>query len=71
MLNSNLSKKRHLFKTITWRLVGTLDTILLGFIVSGEYSLGLKLGGLELFTKTILYYLHERTWYQSRFGVKK
>jgi len=71
MLNSNLPKKRHLFKTITWRLVGTIDTILLGFIVSGQFTLAFQIGGLELFTKTILYYLHERAWYRSKFGVKK
>ena len=71
MIKNNLTKKRHFFKTITWRIVGTLDTVLLGFIVTGQFTLAFQIGGLELFTKTILYYLHERVWYRSKFGVKK
>jgi len=56
--------KRHIAKTITWRLVGTLDTILLSWIVSGNPTIGLKIGFAEVITKMILYYLHERTWFK-------
>ena len=66
---SLVSKKRHIAKTFTWRLVGTVDTILLGWLISGDPTIGLKVGGLELFTKMILYYLHERAWYKSRYGL--
>jgi uncharacterized membrane protein len=65
-----VSKKRHLAKTFTWRLVGTIDTILLGWLISGDPTIGLKVGGLELFTKMILYYFHERIWYKTKFGLK-
>ena len=58
--------KRHLAKTITWRIVGTLDTIVIGFLVSGELSEGLQIGFAELITKMIIYYLHERVWYKLR-----
>lgn len=70
-LNRNLekSRNRHLFKTITWRVIGTTDTVLLGWIFSGDPFTGLKIGGLELITKMLLYYLHERVWFQSNFGV--
>ncbi len=54
--------KRNVAKTITWRVVGTLDTILLAWIISGNPWAGLTIGGLELITKMILYYLHERAW---------
>jgi uncharacterized membrane protein len=57
-------KLRHLLKTITWRIVGTLDTILLGYIITGNMSTGLKIGGVELITKMVLYYIHERVWYK-------
>ena len=58
-------------KTITWRLIGTMDTILIGWIISGNPLIGLKIGSLEIITKMVLYYLHERVWYKSKFGVRK
>jgi uncharacterized membrane protein len=58
-------------KTITWRLVGTIDTILIGWVISGNPLIGLKIGSVEIITKMILYYLHERVWYRTNFGVKK
>ena len=66
-----VTKLRSLLKTISWRIVGTLDTMCLGWIITGSPLIGLKIGALELFTKMILYYLHERLWLQSKFGTKK
>lgn len=73
MANSkpNISRKRHLLKTITWRVIGTLDTMLIAWIISGDPLIGVSIGGVELFTKMILYYIHERVWYKSNFGVNK
>ena len=64
-----VARKRHLLKTITWRIVGTIDTILLGWLITGNPTVGLSIGGLELITKMILYYMHERIWYKFKFGV--
>ena len=66
-----INRRRHIAKTITWRIIGTLDTMVLGWLVSGDPVVGLKVGGLELITKMILYYLHERAWYSSNWGVVK
>ena len=66
-----VTKLRSILKTISWRIIGTLDTMALGWIVTGNPLMGLKIGALELFTKFILYYLHERIWLQSSFGTKK
>jgi len=63
------SRLRHIIKTITWRLIGTIDTILLSWLISGDVFTGLKIGGAELATKPILYYLHERVWYKSSYGI--
>ncbi|MBL7889624.1 MAG: DUF2061 domain-containing protein [Bacteroidia bacterium] len=63
------SKKRHLAKTITWRIVGTIDTMILGWIISGNPMTGVKIGGLEVATKMILYYFHERAWFKINFGL--
>jgi len=63
--------KRHLAKTITWRIVGTMDTILLGWIITGNFKVGMTIGGVEVITKMVLYFLHERAWYKfSKYGVK-
>ena len=69
-MESRVTYKRHIAKTITWRLVGTIDTILLTWIITGNPLTGFKIGGVELISKMILYYAHERIWYKSKFGVK-
>ena len=66
-----INRRRHVAKTITWRVIGTIDTMALGWLVSGDPMVGLKVGGLELVTKMILYYFHERAWYASNWGVIK
>jgi uncharacterized membrane protein len=63
------SVKRHLAKTITWRIVGTIDTMILGWLVSGNPWTGVKIGGLEVTTKMVLYYFHERVWFRINFGL--
>ena len=65
------SRKRHLAKTITWRGLGTLDTIIISWLISGNPFTGLKIGFAELITKMILYYIHERVWYKTDYGLKK
>jgi len=60
------SLKRHALKTITWRIVGTLDTMVLGWLVTGNPVTGAKIGGLEVITKMVLYFFHERAWYRFR-----
>lgn len=67
-----VSVKRHLAKTISWRLIGTIDTMVLSSIITGSIQTGLAIGGFEVFTKMILYFLHERAWYKfSSFGVNE
>ncbi len=63
--------KRHFAKTITWRIVGTIDTMILGWFITGNPMTGLKIGGLEVITKMILYFFHERIWYKFNFGIPK
>lgn len=63
-LEPKKSHARHLAKAITWRVVGTLDTILLGWLISGDVRVGATIGGFEVITKMVLYYLHERAWYK-------
>ena len=63
------SRKRHIAKTITWRFIGTIDTMTLAWIISGDPLAALKIGFAEIATKMLLYYLHERAWYKINFGL--
>jgi uncharacterized membrane protein len=65
------SIKRHILKTITWRILGTIDTIILSWIITGDPLIGVEIGLFELLTKMGLYFLHERVWYKIRYGVNK
>lgn len=64
------SNKRHILKTFSWRAIGTLDTIVLAWVISGDSTIGLKIGVAEVITKMILYYLHEKVWYKSNYGLE-
>lgn len=69
----NPDQLRHILKTISWRIVGTIDTMIVSYIVTGSLKVGMAIGGFEVFTKMILYYFHERVWYKyvsiGRLGV--
>ena len=71
MSKSKVTIVRHVLKTITWRIVGTIDTILIGWLVSGDPMVGLTIGSFEVFTKMVLYFIHERVWYKVNLGVKR
>ena len=61
--------KRHIYKTFTRRFVGTLDTIIISWIILGDISIGLQIGLAETITKMILYFFHEKLWYRINFGL--
>jgi len=61
--------KRHLLKTISWRIVGSIDTALIGWLISGNLRIGATIGGFEMLTKMFLYFFHERIWHKIKFGV--
>lgn len=62
------SRRISLIKGVTWRIIGTMDTIFLSWIFTDDVTKALRIGGIELFTKIILYYLHERIWLIFRIG---
>lgn len=59
---------RSIVKTLSWRTVGTLDTVLISWLVIGDVTLAFSIGSLELFTKMILYFVHERIWNKIKWG---
>lgn len=59
---------RSIVKAISWRAIGTVDTMLISFLITGNIKFAISIGGVELFTKMFLYYLHERIWNKIKFG---
>ena len=64
--------KRHIAKTISYRVVSTLIGFLLMWLISGSIKVGAAFGIAELVYKPIQYYIHERVWYKwIKYGLKK
>lgn len=61
---------RSVLKSISWRIIGTLDTILISYIITGKLAFALSIGGIELVTKMVLYVVHERVWNTVKWGRK-
>lgn len=61
-------RKISLVKGITWRFVGSIDTILISWIYTGDPMIGLKIGATEFITKVVLFYVHERIWNKVKIG---
>ena len=64
-------KKRSIAKAISWRTLGTLDTMLISYFVTRSPLAAVSIGAFELITKTLLYYFHERAWNKINFGRAK
>jgi len=56
-------------KTATWRITASLDTTLLAWIFTGNIGTAVSIGGLEVITKLILYFFHERMWSRIQYGI--
>ena len=66
------SKQQSLLKTISWRLVATTTTFLISGAVLNEFNeIALFIALLELISKFILYYIHERIWIKIHLGLNK
>jgi len=65
-LGAGDSQSKSMAKAISWRILGTLDTIVISWVLTGTLTLALSIGSIELFTKFFLYYAHERLWNLSK-----
>lgn len=65
------TQQRTLAKTMTWRVLATLTTALLVFLFTGDFTLALEVGTLEVILKLLLYYIHERGWSYVPWGLKQ
>ena len=55
-------QKRTITKTLTWRVTASLTTFIIAWILTGDFLIGVSIGGIEAITKILLYYFHERIW---------
>ncbi len=64
--------KRHIAKAISYRILGTLQTVTIGYLFTGSFVISSTIGIIELCVKPVMYFLHERFWYKFiKFGVDK
>jgi uncharacterized membrane protein len=59
---------RSIIKSVSWRFIGTVDTIFISWLVTGTLSLAFSIGAVELVTKMLLYFFHERVWASIKWG---
>ena len=62
---------RSVVKAISWRTVGTLDTIIVSYFITGSLVMAASIGSIEVVTKMALYYFHERAWNKLSLGKVK
>ena len=56
------SNKKSVLKTVSWRILGSMDTLLIAFILTSQVKTALSISAVEVMSKTVLYYVHERLW---------
>jgi uncharacterized membrane protein len=66
----NVTRSRSAVKAISWRIIGTADTFLIAWIITKEPVAAGAIASLEVLTKTVLYYFHERGWNLVKWGRK-
>jgi uncharacterized membrane protein len=65
------SHPRSIAKALSWRTLGSIDTFVLSWIITGNFVWAGSIASLEVFTKMVLYYLHERGWSHIKWGVQR
>ncbi len=65
------TKIRSVVKALSWRIIATIVTVLVSWIVIGSAEIAFKIGLLDTSIKFAAYYFHERAWIRSNFGKLK
>jgi len=60
--NNSEHPLRSFAKALSWRILGTADTMIISWFITGTLSMAISIGSIEVVTKMILYYGHERLW---------
>ena len=62
---------RSLIKSISWRFIATVTTMSIVYLFTGELKLAAEVGVVEVVTKLMFYYGHERLWNWISWGRDK
>ena len=64
----SVTKTRSFAKELTWRTTGTLDTFLISLLITKQPFIAASIASVEVLTKIVLYYFHERVWNKVKWG---
>ena len=67
-LKEKVKRARSFYKAVTWRIIASLDTFFLSYIITGRFDWATSIAIFEIITKAIIYYLHERAWNRVKWG---
>ena len=59
---------RSFWKTVSWRILATIDTAIISYLITLSLKMAASIGSIEVVTKVFLYYYHERAWNKISFG---
>lgn len=59
---------RSIAKALSWRVIGTLDTLIISYLLTGKISLAASIASIDFLTKMVLYFFHERIWNMIKWG---
>ena len=62
------TRRRSLAKTVSWRVIATLDTFVISYLVTGSGVFAGSIASFEVVTKIVIYYFHERAWMRIDWG---
>ncbi len=65
-----VERKRHLAKALTWRFLGSIGTVVIAYIATGDTHVSVSIGLLDTVAKIGFYYVHERAWYRIKWGIR-
>ncbi|MDA9863869.1 DUF2061 domain-containing protein [Flavobacteriales bacterium] len=63
-MDEKLSRKRHIAKTLTWRVIASATTFMFVYVVFGDVKAASGIMVMESILKMVLYYFHERAWFR-------
>ena len=63
------SHLRSLIKAFSWRILGSLITMIISYVVTNQILFSFYIGFFDFSSKIIFYYLHERIWNNLSFGL--
>ena len=67
----HVTRRRSVVKSVSWRTLGSLDTFVIAFLITGRLAWGVSIAGTEVLTKMVLYYIHERAWAHVAWGLRR